>query len=85
MKTGWTDSSQSNFLIGAVAILASYDNKHLEEAALAKSILWEVKRMPGYEEHTSPQTKKELSSANNKSWARRWAKSVINYRKKRLK
>ena len=50
VKTGWTDSSQSNFLIGAVAILASYDNNHLEEADLAKSILWEVKRMPGYEE-----------------------------------
>ena len=85
VKTGWTDSSQSNFLIGAVAILASYENPHLEEADLAKSILWEVKRMPGYEEHTSAQTKKDLQSAKRNSWARRWAKSVIKYRNKKIK
>ena len=85
VKTGWTDSSQSNFLIGAVAILASYDNRHLEEADLAKSILWEVKRMPGYEQYTSDATKKDLSSAKRNSWARRWAKSVIKYRNKRMK
>ena len=41
--------------------------------------------MPGYEEFASEATKKDLESAKRDSWARRWAKSVINYRTKVLK
>lgn len=85
IKKGWTDSSQSNYLIGAVAVVSSYDNRDLDEAALAKDILWQVKRMPGYQEFASEATKKDLESAKRNSWARRWAKSVINYRNKVLK
>ena len=81
IKEGWTDSNQSNYLIGAVAVVASYENKHLDDAALAKSILWEVKRMPGYEEYASADTKKDLEKSGRDSWARRWAKSVVKYRK----
>ena len=84
IKEGWTDSSQSNYLIGAVAVVASYENRHLDDAALAKSILWEVKRMPGYDQYASAATKKDLEKSGRDSWARRWAKSVVKYRKKVL-
>lgn len=84
IKTGWTDSSQSNYLIGAVAIFSSYDNPKLGEAELAEGIIWQVKRMPGYEEFASPATKKDLESYGRDSWARRWAKSAIKYRKNNL-
>ena len=80
VKQGWTDTSQSNTLIGAVAILASYDNRSMDEKDLAKAIQWEARRLPGYQEYASPQTKKDLESASKRSWAYRWAKSVIKYR-----
>lgn len=80
IKEGWTDSSQSNYLIGAVAVVASYDNRDLDDAALAKYIIWQVKRMPGYEKFASEATKKDINKCGRDSWARRWAKSVIKYR-----
>ena len=85
VKQGWTDSSQSNYLIGAVAVVSSYENRNMSEAELAKGILWQVKQMPGYEEFASEATKKDLESVKRNSWARRWAKSVINYRTNTLK
>jgi len=81
IKQGWTDSSQSNYLIGAVAIVASKDNPKMNDADLAKVILWEVKRMPGYEEFASVSSKKDLVRSSRDSWARRWAKSATKYRK----
>ena len=80
IKKGWTDSSQSNYLIGAVAIVASYDNPNANVETLAQHIIWEVKQMPGYEEFASPDTKKDLNSIGKRSWAYRWAKSAKEYK-----
>lgn len=80
VKQGWTNTSQSNVLIGAVAILASYDNRDYDEKQLAKVIQWEAQRLPGYDEFASTESKKDLGSASKRSWAGRWAKSVVKYR-----
>ena len=82
VKRGWTNSSPSNYLIGAVATLASYDNKTYDEKQLAKVIQWEARTLPGYNEFASPESKRDLESVAKRSWAYRWAKSVVKYRNK---
>lgn len=82
VKEGWTQTSYSNFLIGAVAILTSYDNRDYDVQELAQVIRWEAMRLPGYKELASPESKKDLASVSQRSWCYRWAKSVIKYRSK---
>ena len=81
IKEGWTDSSQSNYLIGAVAIVASHDNPDASIETLANHVVWQVKQMPGYDEFASKDSKADLNSIGKRSWAYRWAKSAVNYRK----
>jgi hypothetical protein len=85
IKVGWEANSMSNELIGAIAIVASYENRTADEITLAKHIKWEAQRLKGYSEFASEATKKDLNNNRANSWARRWAKSVIKYRSKRFK
>ncbi len=84
VKRGWTNSSQSNYLIGAVAILASYKYRNYDEADLAHVIRYDAMNMPGYQQYASASTKKDLEDKKSRSWSRRWAKSVIKYRARLL-
>lgn len=77
---GWTNTSQSNYLVGAVAIIIAADNYHLGEIDIAKAIRNEVKNMHGYNTFASDATKTDLCNTRPSGWSRRWAKCVVKYR-----